>query len=367
MEKQVLLSIVLQLVFHLILFILFVRFYLIEQMGDYFEDRATTTSRLIKVTKSEFPTITICMDPALKPSVVAKYGFQALGEIVTIDVPNTTLSEKLESLSYILNQDFSIKIIRYEQKFQEFALKIGQNKLFIIEPVVTFLQGICYKMEPKFTVTSEWVDIWFSIQFKQFDEDDLDQPSNLVMYLTSPNATLNVATDIWPQYLPGIVKVPFNTKRTTIIKYDRTIEYIFKEGVKNSSECMSKVVEESGCQQCCHLSGCSLPICNSSEGFACIWGNHKLGQKCLLLKQTLAYLPQLSNSPIYYPNSSTSSGVFIISTTSDTKQIIEEIDVITLSGLIGSIGGSLGMFFGFSFTSYLSFVIGKISKNIFKP
>ena len=39
-------------------------------------------------------------------------------------------------------------------------------------------------MEPKFTVTSEWVDIWFSIQFKQFDEDDLDQPSNLVMYLT---------------------------------------------------------------------------------------------------------------------------------------------------------------------------------------
>ena len=112
MEKQVLLSIVLQLVFHLILFILFVRFYLIEQMGDYFEDRATTTSRLIKVTKSKFPTITICMDPALKPSVVAKYGFQALGEIVTIDVPNTTLSEKLESLSYILNQDFSIKINR---------------------------------------------------------------------------------------------------------------------------------------------------------------------------------------------------------------------------------------------------------------
>ena len=31
---------------------------------------------------------------------------------------------------------------------------------------------------------------------------------------------------------------------------------------------------------------------------------------------------------------------------------MEEIDVITLAGLIGSIGGSLGMFFGFSFAAY---------------
>ena len=361
MEKQVLLSIVLRSVFHLILFILFVQFYLIEQMGDYIADRATTTSQLQQVEESEFPTITICMDPPVKPSVGSMHGFKWFGEFFYADTLNTTWLQNSLALGYILNKDFTIKIWNEGKVF----LNVGENEKFFVEPVFTLLQGICYKLEPKFRVKNKWEDFWFHIKFNNLEKQD--RPTHFVLYLTSPNATLNVATDIWPQYLPGIVKVPFNTKRTTIIKYDRTIEYIFKEGVKNSSECMSKVVEESGCQQCCHLSGCSLPICNSSEGFACIWGTHKLGQKCLLLKQTLAYLPQLSNSPIYYPNSSTSSGVFIISTTSDTKQIIEEIDVITLSGLIGSIGGSLGMFFGFSFTSYLSFVIGKISKNIFKP
>ena len=50
-----------------------------------------------------------------------------------------------------------------------------------------------------------------------------------------------------------------------------------------------------------------------------------------------------------------------------TKQIIEEIDVITFAGLIGSIGGSLSMFFGFSFTSYLLFTIEKFTTKIFKP
>ena len=67
---------------------------------------------------------------------------------------------------------------------------------------------------------------------------------------------------------------------------------------------------------------------------------------------------------MYDPNY-TSSGAFMVSTTSDTKQIIEEIDIITLAGLIGSIGGSLGMFFGFSLTSYLLFAIEKFTKKVF--
>ena len=38
-----------------------------------------------------------------------------------------------------------------------------------------------------------------------------------------------------------------------------------------------------------------------------------------------------------------------------TKEIREEDDIITLPGLIGSVGGSLGMFFGFSIANYLLF------------
>ena len=329
-------------------------------MGDFIAGRSTTTSRLVQVKESEFPTITICMDPPLKQSVVSNYGFKSAGEVVVKDVPNTTLLEKLEAVSYILNRDFSLKTI--DQDWNETDLIVGENEKFFIEPVMTFLQGICFKMEPKFTVKTTWIDVWFRIEI----ETELDQPSHFVVYLTSPNATLNIATDIWPQYRPGKVKLSFNNKKTKNIKYDRTIEYTFKKGIQNSSECMAEVIQESACKdKCCHISGCSLPLCNSSRDFDCIWEKYNLGQNCLLQKHALTYTTTLVESQIY-DSKYFSSEIFLVSQASGTKEIVEEIDVITIAGLIGSIGGSLGMFFGFSLTSYLFFVIEKFTKKIFK-
>ena len=43
----------------------------------------------------------------------------------------------------------------------------------------------------------------------------------------------------------------------------------------------------------------------------------------------------------------------------EENDITEEMDVITTSGLIGSVGGSLGMFFGFSFSGYASYLLDK--------
>ena len=42
------------------------------------------------------------------------------------------------------------------------------------------------------------------------------------------------------------------------------------------------------------------------------------------------------------------------------KQVKEEIEVISTPDLIGSVGGSLGMFFGLSITASCSFCLKKI-------
>ena len=42
-----------------------------------------------------------------------------------------------------------------------------------------------------------------------------------------------------------------------------------------------------------------------------------------------------------------------------SKEIKEEVDVITMSELIGSLGGSLGMFFGFSISGYALLLFDK--------
>ena len=77
----------------------------------------------------------------------------------------------------------------------------------------------------------------------------------------------------------------------------------------------------------------------------------------------MVYVPQ-KNEILLYGKNTTEVGVSVYAF-SNSKQIMEEIDVITLSGLIGSVGGSLGMFFGFSITSYISLVIEKISMKVF--
>ena len=192
MEKQAILSIVLRLISHIILFIFFVQFYLIEQMGDYMSDRITTTSRFKQVSESEFPTITICMDPPQKPSVALMYGYNRFTDIHTKDVPNTTLPQRLEASSYILNRDFHIKDLNDYEGYRGNYLKVGENDNFWIQPIVTYFRGICYKIQPKFKVrTNDFIWKIFQIHLNE-SMDDGDKPYQFMVYLTSPNVTLNI-------------------------------------------------------------------------------------------------------------------------------------------------------------------------------
>ena len=52
--------------------------------------------------------------------------------------------------------------------------------------------------------------------------------------------------------------------------------------------------------------------------------------------------------------------VFWIYFNKATKDIKEEVFVVTTGSLIGSVGGSLGLFLGFSFFTYISGIIEKV-------
>ena len=94
-------------------------------MGDFITDRTTTTSRFEEVNQLEFPTVTFCINPPQKPSVAKKFGLQSAMAIHHSfdyginDIPNTTLPERIDDISYILNRDFEILTI--------FRLKFGQG------------------------------------------------------------------------------------------------------------------------------------------------------------------------------------------------------------------------------------------------
>ena len=121
---------------------------------------------------------------------------------------------------------------------------IGDNDNCFVAPIVTLYRRICYKIDPKFKIPD-----FNSVILKLYlNEINTEKPINLVMYLTSPDATLNLATDIWPQFLPGEIKLPFDaTRKKTVISY-RNVDYTFKTGVENSSECVTEIIKKSKCK-----------------------------------------------------------------------------------------------------------------------
>ena len=86
----------------------FVFFYMKETMIDFIKGRTTMTSRLENTLNLEFPTLTICMNPGYKYSIMEKYGFRTVGNVLLKSVPNKTLNEVFEESSFILNRDFEI-------------------------------------------------------------------------------------------------------------------------------------------------------------------------------------------------------------------------------------------------------------------
>ena len=83
---------------------------------------------------------------------------------------------------------------------------------------------------------------------------------------------------------------------------------------------------------------------------------------CNEKKKFLTFNGDLIKVSQYNPGNNDTAFQFHIS--SLTKEIKEEIDIITLSDLIGSVGGSLGMFFGFSMSASAFYFMEKCITKI---
>ena len=86
----------------------FICFFMKDQMVTFMKGRTTITRRVENVNSVEFPTITICFDPATKLSVAKKYGFESHNDKFYRDIPNRTLSQIFDEMSYGFDEDYSI-------------------------------------------------------------------------------------------------------------------------------------------------------------------------------------------------------------------------------------------------------------------
>ena len=146
----------------------------------------------------------------------------------------------------------------------------------------------------------------------------------------------------------------------------REIEKHFKEGVEDNHKCLRDLFNKRNCSYNCNiLSFGEFPPCKTLAQQRCMWKDMYKGQagqdylNCYKTKKATLYKVRRIETPIHdTKNDSTTE--FYIGFWSSIKEIQEELPLLTTQDFIGSVGGTLGMFFGFSISATLLFCIDKM-------
>ena len=192
--------------------------------------------------------------------------------------------------------------------------------------------------------------------------DQKDIPSTSTFFLTSNNTWQGLTSGDWPQFTPTKVELDMN-KGNGFMYVTKPVEYLFDQGVDSSEECWKRHLMKSNCTvKCVIATFTDLPMCKTQEERKCFKDSAvktmDLWTVCNLKKYALTYPGELTRLPPKLDNCNSTSIHFKIF--SLRKMIKEEILVISFPDLIGSLGGSLGMFFGFSISTYVISLLDKL-------
>ena len=357
-----------RLILYILLFAFFCLFYMIDQMSDYIKGRTTVSSRFEEVDSFEPPTVTVCMFPPYQPTKMSLYGLEDEANVIFQDFVNQTLENRMNFLGYLLERDFTIEMSLYLgdegmenlSKNVEVGVMQFDNMPIRVQAIYSQVYGVCYKIQPSFAVSSHfWQNLQISVNSSLKTED---RPLKAIMYLTSNNTWQGITTSDWPQFTPSKIELDIGNGYFMQLK---PTEYLFSHGVENSEECWKKHILKSKCAiKCKYASFTDLPMCKSSQEAICIAFNGEMGDPwndCNSRKKAFTYPGELTKRPKFTSNNDTSISIGMLYL---RKEVKEEIEVISLSNLIGSLGGSLGMFFGFSISAYALYLMDKFIVNI---
>ena len=350
-------------------------------MSDYLLKRTTIATRFEEKDTLVFPTLTACMSNGQKTSVARKFGVDMNWELLyDADILERSNSKNLyevrNQLSYILNRDFEIIWITTDMgqlTEKHTQLKEGKNKLgdieLDVEPIFSMRYLTCYKIqmnpgEVRMGITA--------LQFLQTVENPEDRSKGIDLLFTSNNTWMGITNNVWPQFKPTIIHIPFDSGYHGL-KLTH-VDHRFQSGVNDTRDCVTTLHEGENCPiKCSMLSYDYFPPCQFPNESICMLQTSFSAKfpefsKCFFYKNFLTFEVEHTKwpnhnmlaSPSIWPSSVVWMGIFMWSPKIEIK---EEIRIITESSLIGSLGGSLGLFFGLSFFTHLNFILEKFIEH----
>ena len=220
---------------------------------------------------------------------------------------------------------------------------------------------MCFVVQHEIRLSSDIDYIWIELALAKSLV-----PESLKVWLTSEHGWYGIIANDWPNIKqPRFeISVKPQQRQEWTYKISQTDHY-FRSGKDDFISCYSNFIkEEMGhCKQCFPLVFTFLPGLlpyNSTEEIKCLTYNLKSRKgryDCLNLKTQIEMHVDASLDRI--EESNLTQIAWKIYGMKETKIVKEEVLVDTTENLIGSVGGSLGLFLGFSFFTYLSGLLEK--------
>ena len=348
----------------------------------------------------KMPAFVLCMSPSYKQKVLDKYNissefFMMQGGTYEHLIAKESMQDIILESSYRLNEDFQIVLNRNPPKIygnENLGLTIGTNihqwneKEFSIniKEVFSIQQGLCYILSSNINMrTAGYV---FSIILK---ENNPNQTMKLT--IVSEEDAMGILMSLWqtqPFMVPDFI---FNT-RTTIVDIQEKRKTKITNCNSNGSpyyKCFAKAtdvaIQSSNCSVKCnpmivkslfdtYFNDSTTPDCIDLKDEKCIFDELQekipsIMPQCNGQCESKEYSGKVTETSLLgttFPNDIGKRIDLLLMSTYQFRTSIQEYKIYDEVALIGSVGGSLGLFLGFSFYGFLSEVLDHFWKKVTK-
>ena len=346
-------------------------------------------------TATEVPTTVFCFEPSTKISMLNKLNLTDYSLVISISEQNLTYlnsigmsrSEFVEEGYYKLGEDFEL---HYEvQTLGTIILKQGENQVLsditgnhtiILEKILTIFYGNCYKISSNLNGENSSMVKYFlkfnkTISFMEIPTVNI--------YLTSEENFFGIIGTIW--LYGDELKFQLNQKSNdtgslTFFKLNaKKSKYLNKKAIPcndQANKCFTEQLLKIKCRRKCVPS--TLPLINSIEEWKDIpechsWDEFMCMAKGIILLSYVesqpqkALCPRYCNQLEYTGNVQADLNAYELSglvgwsySISSTTNVNEEYLVYDLPSLVGSVGGTIGIFVGFSVFDLIVTIIDNI-------
>ena len=371
-RKLKLLKNLLDVILFLILFISFLVLYFINETDNYLKASTTFASRTQEVNMFSRPLLVFCFEPCYKPSI---YGNVSTDLTYIFEKNDLTkeegLADFLKHASYKLNEDIQIELqIWDDEKIVEYNLEEGKNLMdnfqFDVYRIQTVKYGLCYVIESGEMVRPEG---HLRVIVTDLNSNNVNKLSNLNLFIASPETWYGIIALSWPYFELEKLSFSFDIQNTYHWMDMSVTNMSYLNGHKSVEECIKKwMATNDVCKKCSPFFFSfknTMTSCQSYKDNHCwfYWSlydakNYQKYKKCMKPETTTLY--KAKSFPIEKFSIQDNSVELLFLYSSDEIKIEEETLMMGTSSYIGSVGGSLGLFLGFSFFSSLSYFVGKL-------